>query len=326
MISLDKISEVINGEVLGDRSFNVSDICDIEKGKNNCITYLANNKYKKYLNTNIASVIIVDDKFKVENKDKIYIRVSNPSLSFIKVMNLFYPKINKKSKIYDSSNIDSKAIIGKNVFIGPNVTIEKDVQINNNVIINAGSFIGNNSQIGCNTEIFSNVSIYHNCKIGENCKIDSGTVIGADGFGLTKDKVINKSIPHVGSVIIKNDVSIGANCCIDRGTITDTKIDENCRLDNLVQVAHNVKIGKGCVIAAQVGIAGSTILNDYVTVAGQVGIVDHISIGKNSVITAKSLVCNSTKNNSFLSGNPAQPHRNFLKQQIILRNLKTDII
>ena len=326
MISIDKISKVINGEVLGDKSFRVSGICDIEKGKNNCISYLSNNKYKKYLKTNIASVIIVDKNFKVEDKDKIYVKVSNPSVSFIKVINLFYPKTNRSSKIDSSANIDSKVKIGNNVFIGPYVTIEKNVIIKDNVIIHSGSFVGENTSIDSNTEIFSNVSIYNNCKIGEKCKIDSGTVIGTDGFGLAKDKAINKSIPHIGRVIIKNDVYIGANCCIDRGTINDTVIDDNCRLDNLIQIAHNVKIGKGCIIAGQVGIAGSVILDDYVTISGQAAVADHVSIGENSVITAKSFVCNSTGKNSFLSGNPAQPHRSFLKQQIMLRNLETKSI
>jgi len=326
MISVAEIAKAIEGDIVGNKLFSIEDICCIEKGKNNCITYLGNNKYKKYLKTCAASVIVVDNTFEIEDNDKIYIKVLNPSVSFVEIMNLFYPKIIKKSKIYNSANIHSSSKIGKNAFIGPNVTIEKNVKIGDNVVINAGSFIGCDSYIGSNTEIYSNVSIYHECKIGRNCKINSGTVIGTDGFGLTKDKKTNISIPQVGSVIIKDDVCIGGNCCIDRGTISDTIISENCRLDNLVQIAHNVKIGKGCIIAGQVGIAGSTILHDYVTVAGQVGVVDHVSVGENSVITAKSLVCKSTKKNSFLSGSPAQPHRNFLKQRLILKNLVADKI
>ena len=320
MILVDKIAKVINGNVFGDKSFKVKGVCDIENGQKNCISYIDNNKYKKYLKRNIASVIIVNLDFKTDT-DKIYIKVKNPSLSFIKVMNLFIPKNNIKYKVCKTSVLHSTVQTGKNIFIGSHVTIEENVLVGNNVKIYSGSYIGENSIIGNNSKIFSNVSIYNNCIIGNNCKIDSGTIIGADGFGLTKDKKKNINIPHIGRVIIKDDVFIGANCCIDRGTIKDTIINENCRLDNLIQIAHNVNIGKGCVIAAQVGIAGSSVLEDYVTIAGQAGIIDHIRIGEQTIITAKTLVCNSTEKKSFLSGNPAQPHREFLKQQLLLRNL-----
>ena len=320
MISVDKIAKVIDGNIYGDATFSIQGICNIENGKENCITYLGSDKYKKYLNKNTASVIIVDDSFKIDS-NKIYIKVQNPILSFIKVMNLFSKKNNFKYTISKQAFLHSKVQVGKKVYIGSNVTIEKNVSIGNNVKIYPGSYIGEDSVIGDNTIIYSNVSIYNDCIIGKNCKIDSGTIIGSDGFGLAKDKHVNISVPHIGKVIIKDDVSIGANCCIDRGTIENTIINNNCRLDNLIQIAHNVKIGKGCIIAAQVGIAGSSILENYVTIAGQVGIIDHIIIRENSIITAKSLVCSSTQKKSFLTGNPAQPHREFLRQKLILKNL-----
>ena len=320
MISVEKIANVIDGNIFGNVNFNVQGICNIENGKENCITYLGSEKYKKYLKNNIASVIIVDHSFEIDS-NKIYIKVKNPNLSFIKVMNLFSKKNNLKHTIDKKAFLHSKIQIGKNVYIGPNVTIEKNVSIGDNVKIYPGSYIGKDSIIGNNTIIYSNVSIYNDCIIGENCKIDSGTIIGSDGFGLTKDKNVNISVPHIGKVIIKDDVYIGSNCCIDRGTIENTIIDNNCRLDNLIQIAHNVKIGKSCVIAAQVGIAGSSIIEDYVTIAGQVGVIDHVTIREKSIITAKSLVCNSTQKKSFLSGNPAQPHRDFLRQKLILKNL-----
>ena len=321
MISVDKIAKLIDGQIIGDKTFQVEDICDVEKGKKNCITYLSNSKYKKYLKDNNASVIVVNNDFKEDSIDKNYIKVSNPALSFIDIINLFHPPFKEESKIYDSALICKNAKLGKDLFIGPNVIIEEKVEIGDNVMIGSGTFIARNTKIGSNTKIFSNVSIYHNTVIGSNCKIDSGTIIGADGFGLVKGDGKNKSIPHSGNVIIKDDVFIGANCCIDRGTINDTIISENCRFDNLIQIGHNVQIGRGCVMAAQVGIAGSVIIKDNVTIAGQVGIIDHIVIEENTVITAKSLVCNSVEKGSFLSGNPAQPHRDFLRQQILLRNL-----
>ena len=323
MISIKKIAKLIGGDIYGDESFNITNICDIESGKKHCITYIDNKKYLKFLKNNLASAVIVNSNFKIDQK-KIYIKVKNPSLSFIKVMNLFSENKEFENKICKTSSIHKTATIGNNVYIGSNVSINKNVFIRDNVKIYPNTYIGENCSIGKNSNIFSNVSIYHDCIIGADCKVDSGTVIGSDGFGLTKDEEKNISIPHLGKVIIKNDVSIGANCCIDRGTINDTIISDNCRLDNLVQIAHNVNIGKGCVIAGQVGIAGSTVLEDYVIIAGQVGIIDHLLIGKYTIITAKSLVCNSTDKKSFLSGNPAQPHRDFLKQQLLLRNLNKD--
>jgi UDP-3-O-[3-hydroxymyristoyl] glucosamine N-acyltransferase len=321
MISVNKIAELINGDIIGDGSLQVEDICDIEKGKINCITYLSNNKYNKYLEGCKASVVIIPKNLDITIDSRIYIKVSDPPLSFINVMNLFHPLIEDDVTIHKSANVSRKSKIGNNVHIGPFVTIEKNVTIEDYTVIKSGSFIGQGSSIGSKTSILANVTIYHNTIIGSHCKIDSGAIIGADGFGLIKNKRINKSIPHKGRVIIGNDVYIGANCCIDRGTIDDTIISDNCRIDNLVQIAHNVKLGQGCIVAAQVGIAGSTKLEDNVTVAGQVGIIDHLIIKKNTIITAKSLVCNSTDNNSFLSGNPARPHRDFLKQQLFLRKM-----
>ena len=321
MISVEKISNLVGGEIIGDKTYQVKGICDIEKGKNACITYLSSNKYIKYLKSSNASVFIVDNNFPDNDFNNIFIKVENPSYSFIEVINMFHPQLKSENSISSSSEISKNAQLGDNLYIGPNVVIEENVIIEENVCINSGSFIGRNTKIGKNTKLLSNVTIYNDVEIGKNCKIDSGTIIGADGFGLAKENGKNISIPHTGKVIIKDDVFIGANCCVDRGTINDTIINENCRLDNFIQVGHNVRIGIGCVIAAQVGIAGSTIIEDNVTIAGQVGIVDHIVVGENSVVTAKSLVCNSVQKNSFLSGNPAQPHRDFLKQQVILRNL-----
>ena len=205
--------------------------------------------------------------------------------------------------------------------ISNNANIGIDVFIDDNVVIYPGSYIGDGSSIGKNTIIYPNVILYDHVTIGKDCKIDSGTTIGSDGFGLINHKKTNISIPHVGNVIIGSNVSIGANCCIDRGTINDTIINDGCKLDNLIQIGHNVILGEGCVLAAQVAIAGSTKLGNYVTVAGQTGIIDHLAIGDNTTIAAKSLVCNSLKKNSFVSGIPANIHKDVLKQYAAIKKL-----
>ena len=314
MLSVKKIATDIKGVVKGNSNFIVKGICDIENGKKEYLTYLKNLSYSKYLLTTKASVIITE---KLENKlmeDKVFIIVENAGLAFSIILGYI-----KQGK-YNFSNKKNEELIPPSAKISPNVSIGKNVVIGKKTVIMSGSHIGNNVRIGNESIIFPNVVLYDNVEIGNHCKIDSGTVIGADGFGLIKDKKKNRSIPHIGKVIIGNDVFIGANCCIDRGTINNTVIKDNSRLDNFVQIAHNVKVGKSCIIAGQVGIAGSTILEDNVTVAGQTGIIDHLKIGENSIITAKSLVCNDLKPDSFVSGNPAFNHKDRLKLIASLRN------
>ena len=325
MISLLQISNMINGEIIGDQNLEIKGVCDIEYGKSNHLTYLKNYNFQKYIKDSKASAFIVDRQIDVTTfVDKSFIIVENPSMAIIEVLN-FLKKKNKpfKMEISKFANISDKAKIGDNVFIGPNVTIDENAHVFDNVRIDAGSYIGYNVSINENTHICSNVSIYENVLIGKNCRIDSGTVIGSEGFGIVSDMKNKKNynIPHVGSVKIGDNVTIGSNCSIDRGTINDTIINDYTKLDNLIQIGHNVKIGKSCLIASQVGIAGSTAIGDCVTIAGQVGIIDHINIGRNSVIAVKSCVFKSLPENSFVSGIPATNHSNRLKQEAIIKKL-----
>ena len=257
----------------------------------------------------------------IDRKDKTLIRVENPALSFIDVIHMFYPKKQISHGIHPQATIAENVRLGNNVDIGPNTIIEKGVKIGNSSRIGAGSFIGDNANIGENTNISPNVTIYHNTNIGNNCIVDSGTVIGADGFGLVTEKNTHHKMPHIGTVQIKDNVWIGANCCIDRGTFDDTIINEGTKLDNIIQIAHNVQIGKNCRISGQTAIAGSSILEDNITIGGQVGIIDHLTIGKDSIIAAKSAVFESIKSGSFVSGIPAKNHKNRLRQEVVINQL-----
>ncbi len=319
MLSVQYISDNINGEIVGNPDFEIKGICDLEKGKKDCLTYIKKTSYEKYLVNTKASVIIVSKNFKIIDKNKIFIKVSHPGKAFIKVLDKvkyissFKNKI-EKHKSSDRS-FDDNVIISENVYIGGKVKIGK------NTTIYPGCYIGDHCTIGNNVTLFSNISIYDHTEIGNDCRIDAGTVIGSDGFGLINENNINYSIPHIGKVIIGHDVFIGSNCSIDRGTIGNTIIGNNCRLDNLIQIAHNVKVGNNCIIAGQAGIAGSTIIGDNVTIAGRAGIIDHLLIGDNSVITAHSLVCKSLEKNSFVSGNPAIDHKERLKQIVAIKKM-----
>ena len=315
------ISNVINGTVIGNDQVIIIDICELSVGRDNCITFMTDRKYKNLLSNTLASVIIVDESFKDISYGKTFIQVENPSLSFIEVSKLFRPVKNWEPNIHKSVIIDNNVDLGENVYIGANVVIESDVKIGQNTYIGHNSIIAHNSIIGGDTIIQGNVSIYHDVKIGNCVNIDSGTVIGADGFGLVSENGNHHRVPHTGDVIVENGVSIGANCCIDRGTINSTIVGEFSRLDNFIQVAHNVVIGKSCVIAGQVGLAGSCILGDFVTIGGQSGIVGHIKIEDNCIIATNSLVTKSLKKGSFVSGIPARDHLDRRKQEAVINQL-----
>jgi len=323
MLYISKLAEIVNGTVIGDNNLQIDGICDIENGKKNHIAYIKNNKYLKYLNSNLSSAIIIDSSINLPiDFNKTIIKVKNAQIAFISLMQFYNSKmLVSKKGIHKSSLIHESAILGEDIYIGPNVVIEENVVIGNKVKIFSGTYIGNNVEIGNNTCINSNVSIYHNVFIGNNCYIEAGTVLGSDGFGIISVDKLHHRIPHIGLLKIGNDVLIGSNCSIDRGTINDTSIGNNTKIDNMVHIAHNVVIGDSCLLCGQVGIAGSVKIGNNVTIAGKVAIIDHIVIGKNSTILTGSCVFKSIKENSLYSGNPARPHKNRVKEDIVVSKL-----
>jgi len=303
VVLVSEIATRINGTVEGNPNLEIFGVCDIRNGQEGKITFLGNPKYMQFFQDTNSSAVIVQNNQKFDESPKTLIRVDNPHLGFAKTLEIFQNTINTESNIHNSVIYNETVKIGKNVKIGPNV------------------FIGDNSIIGDDCNISSNVSIYNNTEIGNNVTIDSGTVIGADGFGWVTDKGNHHKIPHIGKVIIHDNVWIGANCTIDRGTFNATVIGESCKLDNQIHIAHNVILGINCLIAGQTGIAGTTIIGNNVTIAGQCGIADNIKIGNNCVIAAKSAVLQSLNKNSFVSGNPAREHKSRVKQEIVIQQL-----
>ena len=306
--SLKELCELVGGELVGDPKVTVHEVAEIQNALPGDITFLGNDKYKKYVESTKAEAIIVQ-----KDSEIVYpnlIKVDNPNLAFSICLSKLRPEIHKKSSgIHKSAIIEKKVILGDEIYIGPNVVIEENAIIENGAYIYANCFIGNSARIGANSVILPNVTIYHKCIIGENNLIHSGTVIGSDGFGFVrKDKNIEK-IPQTGKVVIGNNVEIGANCSIDRGTIGNTEIGQGTKLDNLVHIAHNVRIGKLCFLAGQIGVAGSAILGDFVTIGGQVGITGHITIGNGVIIGAKSGITKSINDGEFWFGFPAAPYK-----------------
>jgi len=321
LFTISQIAETVNGIINGNPDLSILGVCDLKNSSANHLSYIESDKYKEFFHQSKASAMLVSKDFSVDRNEKTLIHVENPAISFIEVVHLFHPQELPSEQIHSSAIISPTAKIGKNVHIAAHVVLEENVCIGDGVRICAGAFIGENATINNGTVIHPNVSIYHDIIIGKQCIIDSGSVIGADGFGLVKDKNRYHKIPHIGRVILKDSVWIGPNCCIDRGTLSDTVIGEGSKLDNLIHIAHNVQIGKNCAIAGQVGIAGSSILEDNVSLAGQVGIIGHLVIGEGSIVAAKSAVFQSLEPGSFVSGVPARNHKVRLRQDVIINQL-----
>ena len=294
MKTLSELADLVKGKIVGDPTMVITGVSEIQNGRESTITFLSNSKYKKYLPRTGASAVVVSKASLLDNKPGIVHH--NPQLAIAKILGEFTPKLRYTSGVNETAYVDSKAKIGKNVTIGPFSVIEAGVIIGDDSNIGSHTVIGQKTIIGRNCNIFSNIHIYHGTNIGDNAIIHSGTVIGSDGFGFVTDKDINHKIPQNGNVIIGNDVEIGANSAIDRGTIGDTVIEDQCKLDNHVHLAHNVRLGKGCLLTAAVTIAGIVEVGEFCIFAGLVGVAPHVKIGARSVLAAKtgvskSLIC-----------------------------------
>ena len=320
-LSLSNISSYVNGEIVGDKNLMISGVSEIDESRSGTITFLANPLYKKYLKSCKAAAFFVKDIHDLDDKNGIV--VENPQLAIAITLSLFHPKIKKIKNENSFNHIDKSAKIGNNVIIGPGVVIGSGVIIGDESEIGANTIIQDNTRIGSNCILYPNVVLYNNLILGKHIIIHSGSVIGSDGFGFVKEKQNIIKIPQVGNVIIEDNVEIGSNCSIDRGTIGSTIIGAMTKIDNLVHIAHNVKIGKSCFITAQVGIAGSTKIGDNCSFGGQSGAVSHIKIGDNSLISAKSGVTKSLTGNKTYGGFPIKEIKEFHKREALIGKIES---
>lgn len=319
------IAGFLQGQVEGNPDAKVNDVSKIEEGKPGTLSFLANPKYEKYLYTTDASIVIVNNSLVLAQPVKAtLIRVSDAYQAFASLLELYNSMVPKKTGIEQPSFIASSAKYGEEAYIGAFSYVSDNVKLGNNVKIYPQSFIGDNVTIGDNTTIFSGVKIYHNCVIGSNCIIHSGTVIGADGFGFAPQSEDNnyKKIPQIGNVVVEDYVEIGSNCTVDRATMGSTIIHKGVKLDNLVQIAHNVVVGENTVMAAQCGVAGSTKIGRDCMFGGQVGVAPHITVADGVKLGAKSGVNSSIKKeNEIMIGAPVQPYAEFMKCYVVFRRL-----
>ena len=306
--TLAEIAKIISGEVVGDKNLIVTGFSGIQDAKEGDITFLANPKYISLSKKTKATVIITSRDIKIPGKS--IIRTDNPSLAFSDlIVAMSGDSMHPFKGVHKSAFIGDDCIIGKNVSIGPFAIIENEAKIGDNTIIYGGSYVGYQTAIGKDCLIYPNITIRERVFIGDRVILHSGTVIGSDGFGYVPIEGRHKKIPQVGTVKIEDDVEIGANVTIDRARFDQTVIGKGTKIDNLVQVAHNVVMGENCIIISQVGISGSCNIGKGAILAGQVGTAGHIKIGEGAVIFSRSVATKSIPAFAQVLGYPARPHK-----------------
>ena len=321
-----QIAGLLEGTVVGNENISVNNLSKIEEGQPNTLSFLSNLKYEEYLYITGASIVIVDKSFEpsksIPNTCTL-IKVESAQAAFAKLLEIYNQVKRKKSGIHPSSYISDSATIGEEVYIGANCSIGDNVTIGNNVHVYPNSYIGDNVKIGDDCMFFAGVRVYSDCLIGKSCTLHSGVIIGGDGFGFVPNRNGNYSkVPQIGNAILEDHVEIGSNTTIDRATLGSTIIRKGVKLDNLIQVAHNVEIGENTVIAAQTGIAGSTKIGKNCMIGGQVGIVGHITIADEVKIAAQSGVGHAiTEKGQILQGSPAFPIGDFKRSYVVYRGL-----
>ena len=325
--SAKQIAQIIDGIVEGDENILVSNLSKIEEGTIGTLTFLANPAYTNYIYSTNASIVIVNKSFVLENPVKsscTLIRVENAYESFAKLLELYNQINTEKEGVEQPSFVSSNAMIGENCYVGAFAYIGQNVSIGNHVKIYPHVYIGDNCKIGNNTTLFSGVKIYHDCLIGNNCTIHASTVVGSDGFGFAPNNEghVFTKVPQIGNVIIEDDVEIGSNSSIDRATLGSTILRKGVKLDNLVQIAHNVEIGENTVIAGLSGIAGSTKVGKNCMIGAQVGVAGHLRIANGVKIAGQSGIGSSIdKEGENLQGSPAFNIGEFKRSYVLFRGL-----
>jgi UDP-3-O-[3-hydroxymyristoyl] glucosamine N-acyltransferase len=317
-----QIADFLHGEIVGNPDVTVSDFSKIEEGKAGTLTFLANPKYTSYIYTTEADIVLVNNDFVPDKPIKpTLVKVPNAYKALASLLEMVNVAKPRKTGHEAMSIVAPSAKLGEGVHVGAFAYVDENAAIGDRSVIYPQVYIGENVKVGKDCILYPGVKVYRDCVIGDRCIIHSGAVVGADGFGYTKESERYHKIPQVGNVVIEEDVEIGANTTIDRAVMGSTVIRRGVKLDNLIQVAHNCEIGEHTAMAAQVGIAGSTKIEEHCVLAGQVGIGGHITIGKNSQIGAQSGIISNTKEGSEVMGSPAIPLKSYFRASIITPKL-----
>ncbi len=318
--TLAELAAELGGTVVGDGATLIKGVAGIREALPGDITFLANPRYEAHLAETRASAVICDR----QPRDCAIplLQVDNPYLAFQKAVRVFRPDLDRPAPgVHPSAVVAPDAVLGEGVSIGPHCVVERGARIGARAVVMAGGYIGAQAVVGEDTYLYPRVTVREECVIGARCIVHPGVVIGADGFGFAFDAGRYHKVPQVGNVIVGDDVEIGANTCIDRATTDSTRIGDGSKIDNLVQIGHNVEVGRHCIIVAQVGVSGSTKLEDYVTLGGQAGLVGHITIGKGAMVAAQSGVSKNVAPREIVSGYPAVPHSVWKRMSVLLQRL-----
>ena len=319
----EMIAALLSGEIVGDKSATVSTVSSIDGGKAGSLAYLTNPKYEQYVYTTEASIVLVDKSFEPKGEIKTtLIKVENVGECVLNLLEMYNAARPRKQGISKLASISEKATIGEGCYIGDFVVVEAGAKIGDNVQLYPQCYIGDNVTIGEGTKLYAGVKIYEGCVIGKNCILHAGAVIGADGFGFApKADGTFAKIPQLGNVILEDNVEIGANPCVDRAKTDSTIVHSGVKLDNLIQLGHNVEVGANTVMSAQVGIAGTTKVGSNCFIAGQVGIADHVVVGDRVKIGSKSGIDKSVGDDEIRFGYPALPGMQYHRSFAVFRQL-----
>ncbi len=313
-----EIAKYLHGEVVGDPSVVLAGFAPADRAQPGDLTFAENPEYFARAEHSAATAVIVDA---VYNSKKALIRVANARIGFAKVLALFFPEPVPAAGVHPTAVIAATAEVDASAHIGPHCVIGEKARIGAGSILQGGNFIGADSQLGEEVNLFPNVTLYPRTQIGNRVRIHSGTVVGSDGFGYVQENAVHRKVPQIGNVIIHDDVEIGANVAIDRGALGPTIIGKGTKIDNLVQIAHNVVLGEHCLIIAQAGIAGSSKLGNYAILAGQAGVAGHLRLGNRVQVAAQSGVMTHIPDGEKWLGSPAQPDRQTKRQMIAIQHL-----
>lgn len=318
-LTASQVAQHLDGQVIGDSTIPLTGFAPADKAKAGDLTFAENATYFARAGLSAAAAILVDSDF--GPSPKTLIRVTNARIAFARALPLFFPEPELPSGIHPTAVVAPSAQIDPTAHIGPYCVVGEQVTIGPRCVLHGSDHIGPLSSIGADSQLFPQVVLYHRSQIGQRVRIHSGTVVGSDGFGYVLDNGLHRKVPQVGYVVIQDDVEIGANVTIDRGALGPTTIGRGTKIDNLVQVAHNVTIGEHCLIIAQVGIAGSSKLGNYVCLGGQAGIAGHLKIGHRVGIAAQAGVMHDVPDGEKWLGAPAQPDRKAKRQILALQQL-----
>ncbi|HVR36118.1 MAG TPA: UDP-3-O-(3-hydroxymyristoyl)glucosamine N-acyltransferase [Methylomirabilota bacterium] len=313
------IARELDGEVRGDGSVVLTGFAPATTAKPGDLTFAENETYFKKAEQSAATGILIDGDF--ASDAKVIVKVPNARIAFAKVLPLFFPEPRPPAGIHPGAVVAGSAVVDPSAHVGPLCVIGEDARIEARAILRGGNHVGAGSVVGEETELFPNVVLYPRTQLGRRVRIHAGTVVGSDGFGYVLDSGLHRKVPQVGNVIVHDDVEIGANVTIDRGALGPTVIGRGTKIDNLVQIAHNVSIGEHCLLVAQAGIAGSTKIGNYVTIAGQAGVAGHLKIGSRAVIAGQSGIMHDIPDGEKWFGSPAQPDRKTKRQLLALQQL-----